>query len=98
MIARRRFQMMEPPRASSGSAPTLHSLAAKNRTPLALGNSGPVGRVPPCRSRSPPRLGGQLPEVEGQQRSQKRRWASGGHRQPRQTNLQPESTTERSQL
>lgn len=72
------FQIVEPPRASSGSARIQRSLAAKNQTQ-------PVRIAPPRRSRSPP---GQ-PEAERQHRLQIRRWASGGHRQPRQTNLHP---------
>jgi hypothetical protein len=41
------FQIVEPPRASSGSARIQHSLAAKNQTQ-------PVRIAPPRRSRSPP--------------------------------------------
>ena len=69
------FQIVEPPRASSGSARIQHSHAAKNQTQ-------PVRIAPPRRSRSPP--GQRKPNDP-----QIRRWASGGHRQPRQTNLHP---------
>jgi hypothetical protein len=41
------FQIVEPPRASSGSARIQHSHAAKNQTQ-------PVRIAPPRRSRSPP--------------------------------------------
>jgi hypothetical protein len=84
MIGSRGFRMVEPPRASSGSACIPRSLAAGNRASLANGN----WRRPPKaqeRSRSPPGL----PGAERQHRSQIQRWASGCHRQPRQTNLHP---------
>ena len=76
------FQIVEPPRASSGSARIQRSLAAENCASIAIENTQPVRIAPPRRSRSPP---GQ-PQAE---RPQIRRWASGGHRQPRQTNLHP---------
>ena len=76
------FQIVEPPRASSGSARIQRSLAAENRTSPAIEDTQPVRIAPPRRARSPPRQ----PLAE---RPQIRRWASGGHRQPRQTNLHP---------
>jgi hypothetical protein len=76
------FQIVEPPRASSGSARIRRSLSAENRTALAIENTQPVRILPPRRSRSPPRQPqAELPQI--------RRWASGGHRQPRRTNLHP---------
>lgn len=47
-------QIVEPPRASSGSARTQRSLAAENRASLAFGNTQPTPIAPPRRSRSPP--------------------------------------------
>jgi hypothetical protein len=80
------IQIVEPPCASSGSANIQRSsLAAENRASLAIGDTQPVRITATPRSRSPP---GQ-PEAERQHRPQIRRWASGGNRQPRQTNLHP---------
>jgi hypothetical protein len=69
------FRIVEPPRASSGSAYIQRSLEARN-------HAHPVRIAPPRRSRSPPcRRKDELPQI--------RRWAGGCHRQPRQTNLHP---------
>lgn len=79
------FQIVEPPRASSGSARIRRSLSAENCASIAIENTLPVRIAPPRRSRSPPGAAGNrtasAPQI--------RRWASGGHRQPRQTNLHP---------
>ena len=76
------FQIVEPPRASSGPARIQRSLAAENCASIAIENTQPVRITPPRRSRSPPwQPQAELPQI--------RRWASGGHRQPRQTNLHP---------
>jgi len=48
------FQIVEPPRASSGSARIRRSLAAENRTSPAIENTQPVRIAPQRRSRSPP--------------------------------------------
>ena len=48
------IQIVEPPRASSGSARIQRSLAAENCASLAIGNTQPVRIAPPRRSRSPP--------------------------------------------
>jgi len=107
MIGTRGFQMVEPPRASSGSARIQRSFAAENRTALAIDKAEnraaltienaenraalaiedmePRRIATPQRSRSPP----WPPDAERGYRTQIRRWASGGHRQPRQTNLHP---------
>jgi hypothetical protein len=84
MIGSRGFRMVEPPRASSASAHIPWSLVTENRAPFVTEN----WRRPPKvqqRSRSPPGL----PGAERQHLPQIRRWASGCHRQPRQTNLHP---------
>jgi hypothetical protein len=49
------IQIVEPPRASSGSARIQRSsLAAENRASLEIGNTQPVRIALPRRSRSPP--------------------------------------------
>ena len=48
------FQIVEPPRASSGSARIQRSLAAENRTSPAIEDTQPVRIAPPRRARSPP--------------------------------------------
>ena len=71
----RGFRMMEPPRASSGSARIPRSLAAGNCASLANGN----WRRPPKaqeRSRSPPGVAGGRTATS----TPVRRWASGCHR------------------
>ena len=87
------FQIVEPPRASSGSARIQRSLAAENCASIAIENTQPVRIAPPRRSRSPPRAAGSrtasAPDTAlGQRRPP-----------PAQANQSPpESTTERSQL
>lgn len=57
MMGSRGFQMVEPPRAASGSAPIQRPLMAGNRVPHAAGNWRPPIATPiatPHRSRSPP--------------------------------------------
>lgn len=54
MIGWRGFQIVEPPRASSGSARFQRSIAAQSRAPLAIEDTQPVRMAPPRRSRSPP--------------------------------------------
>jgi hypothetical protein len=52
------FQIVEPPRASSGPARIQRSLAAENSASIAIENTRPVRIVPPRHSRSPPGLPG----------------------------------------
>jgi hypothetical protein len=81
MIGSRGFRMVEPPRASSGSASIRRSLAAGNRAPLV--NENWRSRIAaPHRSRSPPgrrTVAGSFRRelAERQYRPQIRRWASG---------------------
>jgi hypothetical protein len=103
MIGSRGFRMVEPPRASSGSARIRRSLAVENREPLVNENWRRPRIAAPRRSRSPP---GRR-TVAG---SFRRELAEGQHRPPdtalgqrvpppAQANQSPpESTTERSQL
>jgi hypothetical protein len=85
MIGSWGFQIVEPPRASSGSARIQRSLAAENCASIAIENTQPVRIAPPRRSRSPP---AGCPEPNGISPQIWRR-ASGRHRQPRRTNLHP---------
>lgn len=87
------FQIVEPPRASSGLARIQRSLAAENRASIPIENTQPVRTAPPRRSRSPP-------GAAGTERHQPPDTALGQRRPPpAQANQSPpESTTERSQL
>lgn len=88
------FQIVEPPRASSGSARIQRSLSAEKRKALAIENTQPARMAPSRRSRSPPGY----PEAERHHQSPD---MTLGQRRPppAQANQSPpESTTERSQL
>jgi len=52
------FQIVEPPRASSGLARIRRSLATENRASIPIENTQPVRIAPPRRSRSPPGAAG----------------------------------------
>jgi hypothetical protein len=91
MNGRRGFRIAEPPRASSG-------IAQRQRASFRPGLSALPGKQ--SGARAPPRPADAI--FRRPQRTaitfRKRCWAGGGARQPSQTRLHPNSTTERSQL
>jgi hypothetical protein len=87
MIGRRGFRTAEPPRATSSPARSMPVMDHRHRMRIALrpGARAPPESWPETRDRT-------VTPVPEMALGQRRR------RQPRQTKLHPESTTERSQL